>query len=76
MYSVTVFLVLVRRPRGPVSDLQLCGFACWWSKHGMLAFEHAGLLDLPGVGPKMTYLVMDVGWGQNEGICVDTHVHR
>eukprot|EP00752_Nemacystus_decipiens_P011257 g10004.t2 len=35
-----------------------------------------GLLDLPGVGPKMTYLVMDVGWGQNEGICVDTHVHR
>lgn len=36
----------------------------------------SGLLDLPGVGPKMTYLVMDVGWGQNEGICVDTHVHR
>ncbi|CAM9235548.1 unnamed protein product, partial [Hapterophycus canaliculatus] len=35
-----------------------------------------GLLDLPGVGPKMAYLVMDVAWGKNEGICVDTHVHR
>ncbi|CAM9697047.1 unnamed protein product [Ectocarpus sp. 4 AP-2014] len=35
-----------------------------------------GLLALPGVGPKMTYLVMDVAWGRNEGICVDTHVHR
>ena len=35
-----------------------------------------GLLDLPGVGPKMAYLVMDVAWGRNEGICVDTHVHR
>ncbi|CAN0555398.1 unnamed protein product [Ectocarpus sp. 12 AP-2014] len=35
-----------------------------------------GLLELPGVGPKMTYLVMDVAWGRNEGICVDTHVHR
>ncbi|CAN0206709.1 unnamed protein product, partial [Ectocarpus sp. 13 AM-2016] len=30
-----------------------------------------GLLELPGVGPKMTYLVMDVAWGRNEGICVD-----
>ncbi|CAM9777243.1 unnamed protein product [Laminaria digitata] len=34
------------------------------------------LMDLPGVGPKMTYLVMDVAWGRIEGICVDTHVHR
>lgn len=33
-------------------------------------------MDLPGVGPKMTYLVMDVAWGRIEGICVDTHVHR
>ena len=35
-----------------------------------------GLLDLPGVGPKVAYLVMDVAWGRNEGICVDTHAHR
>ncbi|CAI7775722.1 unnamed protein product, partial [Closterium sp. NIES-54] len=34
------------------------------------------LLGLPGVGPKMAYLVMNVAWERVEGICVDTHVHR
>ena len=35
-----------------------------------------GLMALPGVGPKMSYLVMNVGWGVASGICVDVHVHR
>ncbi|ONK57840.1 uncharacterized protein A4U43_C09F4730 [Asparagus officinalis] len=35
-----------------------------------------GLLALPGIGPKMAYLVMNVGWNDVQGICVDTHVHR
>lgn len=35
-----------------------------------------GLMELPGVGPKMAYLVMNVGWGVASGICVDVHVHR
>ncbi|TYZ66664.1 hypothetical protein PybrP1_007482 [[Pythium] brassicae (nom. inval.)] len=35
-----------------------------------------GLLALPGVGPKMAYLVMDCAWSNVAGICVDTHVHR
>ncbi|GAB9470915.1 hypothetical protein Gpo141_00008143 [Globisporangium polare] len=35
-----------------------------------------GLLALPGVGPKMAYLVMDCAWHNVVGICVDTHVHR
>ncbi|XP_044466632.1 endonuclease III homolog 1, chloroplastic isoform X2 [Mangifera indica] len=34
------------------------------------------LLLLPGIGPKMAYLVMNVGWDNVQGICVDTHVHR
>lgn len=34
------------------------------------------LVKLPGVGPKMAHLVMDVAWGQLTGIGVDTHVHR
>ncbi|XP_020596829.1 endonuclease III homolog 1, chloroplastic-like isoform X2 [Phalaenopsis equestris] len=34
------------------------------------------LLSLPGVGPKMAYLVMNVAWNNVQGICVDTHVHR
>ncbi|CAL9113843.1 unnamed protein product [Musa textilis] len=34
------------------------------------------LLALPGVGPKIAYLVMIMGWNNVQGICVDTHVHR
>ncbi|KAJ0092709.1 hypothetical protein Patl1_26315 [Pistacia atlantica] len=34
------------------------------------------LLLLPGIGPKMAHLVMNVGWDNVQGICVDTHVHR
>ncbi|KAH0451230.1 hypothetical protein IEQ34_018529 [Dendrobium chrysotoxum] len=34
------------------------------------------LLSLPGIGPKMAYLVMNVAWRNVQGICVDTHVHR
>uniref|UniRef100_H3D989 Endonuclease III-like protein 1 n=1 Tax=Tetraodon nigroviridis TaxID=99883 RepID=H3D989_TETNG len=35
-----------------------------------------GLVRLPGVGPKMAHLAMDIAWGQVSGIGVDTHVHR
>ncbi|XP_038618783.1 endonuclease III-like protein 1 [Tachyglossus aculeatus] len=36
----------------------------------------AGLLQLPGVGPKMAHLAMAIAWGAVSGIAVDTHVHR
>lgn len=35
-----------------------------------------GLVGLPGVGPKMGYLVLQVAWNKNHGIGVDVHVHR
>jgi len=35
-----------------------------------------GLLDLPGVGPKMGNLTMQAAWGETIGIGVDVHVHR
>lgn len=35
-----------------------------------------GLVRLPGVGPKMAHLAMDIAWKQVSGIGVDTHVHR
>ncbi|XP_064820039.1 endonuclease III-like protein 1 isoform X1 [Oncorhynchus masou masou] len=35
-----------------------------------------GLVGLPGVGPKMAHLAMDIAWHQVSGIGVDTHVHR
>lgn len=31
---------------------------------------------LPGVGPKMGYLLLQIAWGINEGIGVDVHLHR
>uniref|UniRef100_A0A914EGY6 Endonuclease III homolog n=1 Tax=Acrobeloides nanus TaxID=290746 RepID=A0A914EGY6_9BILA len=34
------------------------------------------LCDLPGVGPKMANLALQVAWEKVEGIGVDTHVHR
>jgi endonuclease-3 len=34
------------------------------------------LMALPGIGPKMAYLIMQEAWNKNEGIGVDTHVHR
>ncbi|XP_018416517.1 PREDICTED: endonuclease III-like protein 1 [Nanorana parkeri] len=36
----------------------------------------AELVKLPGVGPKMAHLVMDIAWNKVSGIGVDTHVHR
>lgn len=49
-----------------------------------LVHEHAGqvpssynaLAALPGIGPKMTLLALQIGFGRTEGIAVDTHVHR
>ncbi|XP_053332589.1 endonuclease III-like protein 1 isoform X1 [Clarias gariepinus] len=35
-----------------------------------------GLVRLPGVGPKMAHLAMDIAWKRVSGIGVDTHVHR
>ena len=34
------------------------------------------LVELPGVGPKMGHLIMNVGWEKPSGICVHVHVHR
>ncbi|ESK85193.1 dna-(apurinic or apyrimidinic site) lyase [Moniliophthora roreri MCA 2997] len=34
------------------------------------------LCSLPGVGPKMAFLALQVAWNLNHGIGVDVHVHR
>jgi len=34
------------------------------------------LSELPGVGPKMSHLLLQHSFGKVEGISVDTHVHR
>ncbi|KAK2707864.1 hypothetical protein QYM36_015518 [Artemia franciscana] len=43
---------------------------------GDIPQDLAGLCMLPGVGPKMAHLCMDIAWGSLTGIGVDTHVHR
>jgi endonuclease-3 len=34
------------------------------------------IMELPGVGPKMGHLCMQIAWGKTVGIGVDVHVHR
>eukprot|EP01016_Furgasonia_blochmanni_P000409 TRINITY_DN10081_c0_g1_i3.p1 TRINITY_DN10081_c0_g1~~TRINITY_DN10081_c0_g1_i3.p1 ORF type:complete len:518 (-),score=76.07 TRINITY_DN10081_c0_g1_i3:12-1565(-) len=34
------------------------------------------LLKLPGIGPKIAYLYLQMVFQENQGIAVDTHVHR
>ncbi|CAI9297748.1 unnamed protein product [Lactuca saligna] len=49
---------------------------CLLKYNGDIPNTLEGLLSLPGIGPKMGHLVMNVGWDNVQGICVDTHVHR
>uniref|UniRef100_A0A0K6S7R4 Endonuclease III homolog n=2 Tax=Chromera velia CCMP2878 TaxID=1169474 RepID=A0A0K6S7R4_9ALVE len=34
------------------------------------------MVALPGIGPKMTHIILSACWGVVEGIAVDIHVHR
>ena len=34
------------------------------------------MMKLPGVGPKMAFIVENVGWSTCSGIGIDTHMHR
>lgn len=34
------------------------------------------IVSLPGVGPKMGFLLLQRGWNKNDGIGVDVHLHR
>ena len=44
--------------------------------NGAIPTTVEGLMGLPGIGPKMTYLVLNIVTSKVHGICVDTHVHR
>lgn len=43
---------------------------------GDIPKDLAGILKLPGFGPKMGHLLVQIVYGQVEGIAVDTHVCR
>ena len=44
--------------------------------HSEIPITAEGMMSLPGVGPKMTYLTLQKTWGRMDGICVDVHVDR
>ena len=43
---------------------------------GVVPNTFHGLCALPGVGPKMAMIVMDVAFHQTLGVSIDTHLHR
>ncbi|KAK4397819.1 Endonuclease III1, chloroplastic [Sesamum angolense] len=58
------------------SNMKKIAKLCLSKYDGDIPSTLEGLLQLPGIGPKMAHLVMNVGWNNVQGICVDTHVHR
>ncbi|MED6206004.1 alpha,alpha-trehalase nth1 [Stylosanthes scabra] len=58
------------------SNLKRIAEICLMKYDGDIPNSVEELLLLPGVGPKIAYLVMILGWNNVQGICVDTHVHR
>ncbi|XP_073026527.1 endonuclease III homolog 1, chloroplastic [Primulina eburnea] len=58
------------------SNLKKVAKICLSKYNGDIPSTLEELLLLPGIGPKMAHLIMNVGWNNVQGICVDTHVHR
>ncbi|KAL3335803.1 hypothetical protein AABB24_031831, partial [Solanum stoloniferum] len=58
------------------SNLKKVAKICLSKYNGDIPNSLEELLLLPGIGPKMAHLVMNVAWENVQGICVDTHVHR
>jgi endonuclease-3 len=44
--------------------------------NGIVPSNFEDITSLPGVGPKMAHLLLQICYGKVEGIAVDTHVHR
>jgi endonuclease III len=34
------------------------------------------MMELPGIGPTMAFIIESVAWGNVTGIGIDTHMHR
>ncbi|KAJ6733881.1 ENDONUCLEASE III-LIKE PROTEIN 1 [Salix koriyanagi] len=58
------------------SNLKKIAKICLSMYNGDIPSSLEDLLSLPGIGPKMAHLVMNIAWNNVQGICVDTHVHR
>lgn len=58
------------------SNMKKIAKICLSKYNGDIPSSLEDLLSLPGIGPKMAHLVMNIAWNNVQGICVDTHVHR
>nr|XP_043618601.1 endonuclease III homolog 1, chloroplastic-like isoform X2 [Erigeron canadensis] len=58
------------------TNLKKIAKICLLKYNGDIPDTLESLLSLPGIGPKMAHLVMNIAWNNVQGICVDTHVHR
>lgn len=57
-------------------NIQTAARLCLRDHAGRVPRTLEGLLALPGVGPKMAYLTLHAAFDAQQGLCVDTHVHR
>ena len=55
---------------------QMCTILIPTHAHPGIPTDITDMLTYSGVGPKIAYLTFSIAWGRDEGICVDTHVHR
>ena len=59
-----------------VKYLKQCAQIIKTEHNGVVPNDYKAVLDLPGVGPKIANLFMQIAYNKLEGISVDTHVHR
>lgn len=62
--------------RTKAANIKTAALVCAEKYGNDIPAEMEALLAFPGVGPKVGFLTFTIAWGRDEGICVDTHVHR
>lgn len=62
--------------RNKAKNIRLCAQALVERFEGRVPDTMQELLSLDGVGRKTANVILNVAYGKNEGVCVDTHVFR
>lgn len=62
--------------RTKAKHLKAAARLCQQEHGGRIPQTLEGLLELPGVGPKMAHLTLAAAFDRFEGLCIDTHIHR
>jgi len=57
-------------------NLRAAARMCMEQHRGRVPQTLDGLMALPGVGPKMAHLTLHAAFGNQIGLCIDTHIHR